>query len=108
MKFKIEKHQNSTIFSKVKRFFVRDQENCKEFLGFEGGRCIFRLIGDEKVCEMRINSGKVVMVALMQRGVGEVARIGRDNLLWQQETDGSLHVIGEEEQWKSLWMEVGK
>ena len=44
----------------------------------------------------------------MRRGVEEVMRIGRENLLWQQEMDGSLHVIGEEEQWKNLWMEVGR
>lgn len=108
MKFEIEKHQEPTIFSKIKRFFVRNRENHKEFLGFEDGKCVFRLIGDEYACEMRVISGKVALVASMRRGVEEVMRIGRENLLWQQEMDGSLHVIGEEEQWKNLWMEVGK
>ena len=103
MKFTVSRYKRMGIVDKLKKFFKRGGVEGKEFLGFVDGRCIFRLSGVGEGCQLRITSGKVVLTATFSRGIEEILEIGRESMLWQMEMDGSLHVIGEEEEWEKLW-----
>lgn len=108
MRFNVKPYQKPTFFSKVKGFFNKSRVPIKEFLGFDQGKCIFRLVGNENACELQVNSENVVLTAEINKGLQEVLHIGREKLLWNQENDGSLHVIGEVQEWEQLWRAVGR